>query len=388
MMRHAASVVAIAAVLTVGGGRALAQSSGDATSVEAPGESHHPTDYAGNEKVAGGHDMAMPAGLGALQIRGFNDIDYHVAQGGGTPNTFSVGQLDLFLSSRLNATLNVVSEFVVEAGSDNAVGVDLERMLVQYSPSDYFTIAAGRFHTAIGYYNAAYHHGNWFQTAVGRPFVYRFEDDGGILPVHGVGLTAQGQIPSGLLGLRYVVELSNGRRSRSATGEAVQSVSDENGRKAVNVGLTARPAWLPGLQAGVSIYRDRLVPAGRAPVGETIAVAHVVYETPAFEALNEVIVMRHSPEDGGAALSTTSVYSQVSPRIGRAHPFVRFEYLDVPAAERDALLASYAGRSYGPSAGIRVDVADAVAMKVQWDHLTGPVRNATNGVTAQVAFTF
>jgi len=36
-----------------------------------------------------------------------------------------------------------------------------------------------RYHTAIGYYNTAYHHSTWFQTTTGRPFLFEFEDKGG-----------------------------------------------------------------------------------------------------------------------------------------------------------------------------------------------------------------
>jgi hypothetical protein len=74
--------------------------------------------------------------------------------------------------------------------------------------------------------------------------------------------------------------------------------------------------------------------------------------------------------------------------LGRYHPYVRFEYLDVPEREFDPVLAADAGRSYGPSFGIRFDAAAAVALKLQYSRLTGPVRNQTNGLTAQVAFTF
>ena len=172
------------------------------------------------------HDMSAAAGLGELRIRGFNDINFRAFQDGHAPNTFTIGQLDLFLSSRLTSVVNVIGEVVVEAGDDNAIGVDLERMLLQYAPNDRFSIGAGRYHTAIGYYNATYHHGNWFQTAIGRPFIFRFEDDGGILPVHGVGITVQGQIPSGRAGLKYVAEIGNGRRSRTPSDEAVQNVAD------------------------------------------------------------------------------------------------------------------------------------------------------------------
>src|SRR5205807_2958732 len=132
---------------------------------------------------------------------------------------------------------------VVEAGPGNAVGVDVERMLLEYSHSDYFNLAVGRYHTAIGYYNTAYHHSTWFQTTTGRPFLFEFEDKGGPLPIHNVGVSLSGRIPSGTVGLHYVVEVGNGRASRSylpplgQTATAVQNYVDENTHKAINVAI-------------------------------------------------------------------------------------------------------------------------------------------------------
>ncbi len=331
-------------------------------------------------------DVIAPAGLGALQIRGFSDLDFHAAQAGDQPNTFSLGQLDLFLSSRLGTDFSTVGEVVFEAGENNAIGIDVERILLQYSPSDMFNVAAGRYHTGIGYYNAAYHHGNWFQTAIGRPFIFRFEDDGGILPVHGVGLTAQGRIPSGGAGLRYLAEISNGRGTRLPGDEPVQNVVDENGGKAVNLALLARPASLPGLQAGFSVYRDRLRPAQAPSIAETIMAAHVVYQSPVFEQLNEAIFIRHAPADASRVTTTTSAYSQISRQFGRYRPYFRYEYLDVPAM--DGVFGDDIGRLYGPSVGVKYDAAAPVALKLQYDRLTGRARSRTNGLTAQLAFTF
>ena len=97
----------------------------------------------------------------------------------------------------------------------------------------------GRYHTSIGYYNTAYHHGKWFQTAVGRPFLFRFEDEGGILPIHNVGVSVQGRIPSGKLGLNYVAEMGNGRTSRSLDLSPVQNVVSEKNGKSINLALIA-----------------------------------------------------------------------------------------------------------------------------------------------------
>lgn len=337
------------------------------------------------QQAEGMRDMLSPLGLGALQIRGFNDVDFHAFRDGST-NTFSLGQLDLFLSSRLASDFNTVGEIVFEANDRNEFGVDVERLLLQYSPNDRFTVGAGRFHTAIGFYNTAYHHGNWFQTATGRPFIFRFEDGGGILPVHGVGVTAQGDIPSGGAGLKYVAEIANGRRSRSPDDEPVQNVEDENAHKAVNFALLAKPTQFPGLQAGISVYRDRLEPAAKPTIAETIVAAHLVYQIPIFESLNEAIFIRHTPADTGLATTTSSFYSQISRGFGRIRPYFRYEYLDVP--EDDLVFSSDMGRSYGPTFGLRFDAAPPVAVKLEYVRLTGGIRTQTNGLTIQLGFAF
>ena len=82
---------------------------------------------------------------------------------------------------------------------------------MNYHASPYFNFGVGRFHTSIGYYNTAFHQGEWFQTAIGRPFMYQFDDTGGPLPLQEVGVSTSGILPSGKLGLHYVVEAGNGR---------------------------------------------------------------------------------------------------------------------------------------------------------------------------------
>ena len=73
---------------------------------------------------------------------------------------------------------------------DNEAVLDPERIQVRWAPSTLFSLTAGRMHTPLGYWNETFHHGTWFQTTAARPLLYEFEDDGGILPVHMVGLQA------------------------------------------------------------------------------------------------------------------------------------------------------------------------------------------------------
>jgi hypothetical protein len=320
-----------------------------------------------------------------MKINGFTDIQYHVSNRDGDKNAFAIGQFDLSITSRLSEKLSMLAELNFEAGDDNKFGVDLERMLLQYSPNDHLKLNFGRYHTAIGFYNTAYHHGSWFQTTIDRPFIFAFEDEGGILPVHNVGLSASGQIPSGRLGLRYIAEIGNGRTSRAPLDESVQDVVDENNGKAVNLGLIARPDWMPGLQAGISVYRDRLAPEGLPKMGQTIMAVHVVYLGRAFEMLNEGIVVRHVTTGTQRTYNTTSFYTQMARKFGDLQPYVRYQFVNAPASEP---IFKDLGRRNGPSLGLRYDVSEYAAFKVQYDREERRGLRGVNKLGMQLAFTF
>ncbi|HEV8487304.1 MAG TPA: hypothetical protein VGV87_27395 [Blastocatellia bacterium] len=321
----------------------------------------------------------------ALQIRGFSDVTFHASDLRGDKQSFAIGQFDLFITSRLSEKLSVLAELVLEANDRNEFGFEAERMLLSYRPSDYFNVAFGRYHTAIGYYNAAYHHGTWFQTATGRPFIFQFEDEGGILPIHNVGISANGRIPSGKLGLQYVAEIGNGRARRSPLVEPVQNSVDENRGKAVNLGLSARPDWAPGLQAGFSIYRDALSPEGLPRFRETIGAAHVVYTNSTYELLNEALLVRHTPKGSGRPFNTAGFYTQISRKFDKARPYFRYQYVNSPDGEP---ILGDVGRVNGPSLGLRYDVSEFAAFKLQYDRTGRRALEPFNGLTLQLAFTF
>ena len=326
------------------------------------------------------HGLVAPG----LQIRGFADVGFGASNEKGTTNSFGLGQIDLFMTSRLSENISALGELVFESGDDNKIGADFERMLIQYAPSDYFRLGVGRYHTSIGYYNTAYHHGTWFQTAIGRPFLFRFEDEGGVLPIHNVGLTATGRVPSGRLGLSYVVELGNGR-AYSKDAEAVQNVHDENNGKALNVGMKVRPDRIPGFQAGFSWYRDRLTPSESSPVNEGIAAAHVVYDVSSWNLLVEGVLLRHSPINSRRTFNTPAFYSQVSRHFGKQEPYFRYEYMN--ALRSDPILAGV-GLRHWASAGIKHAVGEFSAIKFEYQRQLRSGQKDIHSLQTQLAFTF
>jgi hypothetical protein len=331
-----------------------------------------------------------------LRIRGFGDISLHGGTAQGETTSFSLGQLDLFVTSDVSDRFKFLSEIVFEAGPDNIYGqttgglnsfsVDVERYLLQYSHNDYFKISAGRGHTAIGYYNTAYHHSSWLQTTTGRPFLFQFEDRGGILPIHMVGASVSGQVPSGSLGLHYVAEVGNGRASRAPlVEEPVQNEIDDESHKAFNVAMFARPEAIPGLQAGLSFYRDILAPLHQPRVGESILAGHIILERPKYEWLNEALLDRHTVEGTSLVYNTPGFYSQISKQFGAYRPYFRYQYVNAP--NNEPIFPDVQLRA-GPSAGLRFDASESVALKFQYDYTFLRNQPGVNDLELQLGFTF
>jgi hypothetical protein len=340
------------------------------------------TDLPKSEKQSGpleqAHEMSEPDHMDVsktlLNIRGFGDFGLYGGNQTGQTTSFSLGQLNLFITSNLAERFRFLTELVFEVHQDNDFEEDLERVLLEYSVNDYFKLSAGRYHTSIGYYNTAYHHATWFQTTTERPFIFEYEDEGGILPIHNVGVVASGQIPSGRLGLHYVAEVGNGRASIPKV-EPVQNYVDENTHKSLNVAVFARPDALPGLQVGFSTYRDVLFPANSPRIGETIMDGYVVLTRPKFEWLNESVLIRHAPL-GGRVFNTPAFYTQISERFGLYRPYFRYQYINASSEEP---VFPQVGLRTGPSAGVRFDPTRSVALKLQYDYTVLQRQQPING---------
>ena len=361
--------------------------------------------------AGGGPDAARAESFPKLSFHGFGNVDYTLnntvgANGRAARNTFALGQLDFFVTSQLSDTISILGEVVMEAGGDNSMGIDLERLLFKWKPNDYLNLDVGRYHTSVGYYNTAYHHGTWFQTAVGRPQFLDFEDGGGIIPAHNVGIHVNGDVPSGSLGLGYILELGNGRAYNEANPGAVQNIVDGSKYKAFNVAFIARPEALPGFQMGAGLYHDTLSPvlaAGTAlaPVARTDELmfhAHAIYKGGPWEYLSEGYLVRHRTK-GDSAHHTPAGFGQVAYKFDSLTPFLRLTYVNAIAADQAWPVIGSHGLRWGPGVGIRWDFSTLAAFKLQYDHIYTHVSKTSDpasvdfkgwnsSFTAQIAFTF
>jgi hypothetical protein len=325
----------------------------------------------------------------SLQIRGFGDVDFQGTDQKGSTSGFSLGQLDLHFASPLSRKISYFGEVTFTA-QPNTYELNVERSFVRFDYNDYFKISFGKFHTPIGYWNTAYHHGAWLQTTIIRPQMIKF--GGAFTPVHIAGLQAEGSIPSGGLGLRYSLALGNGR---NATFSKAGDSGDVNNNRAWLAQLSAQPSRLYGLELGGSYYHDELTPKPGVNFREWIAGGYVSWTKGRPELLAEYENVHHTSLETSLTFNTTGYYAQVAYRLpwqeNKWKPYYRFEYIHRPNQEPvwDITGTSSVEDLVGSLVGVRWDITNFACFKGEYRKF----RQATgtpsvNGAFFQSAFTF
>ena len=325
----------------------------------------------------------------SLQIRGFGDIDFAATDQAGSRSGFNLGQVVLHFVSPLSQKVSYFGEVSFTA-SPAGYNVNVERSIIRYDYNDYFKMSFGKYHTPVSYWNTAFHHGAWLQTTIARPEMVRV--GGSFIPIHFVGLQAEGNVPSGGLGLGYSLGLGNGRSSiLSQAGDS----GDSNSNRSWVATLFARPARLYGLQVGGSYYRDKLTPNAGVKFDEWIASAHVVWAKQHPELLAEVANVHHRDPASLQTFNTTAYYVQVAYRFpwqdNKWKPYYRFEYIHRPQFEPvwDITGTPSLADLVGSTVGLRYDITNYAAFKGEYRHnRTGVGEPVINGAFFQTAFTF
>jgi hypothetical protein len=320
----------------------------------------------------------------AVEVFGFADFNEFSTKRPGVADGFRSGQLAGHVSAELTSRLS----FFTEASASATTGpfnLEIERAILRYDFGDFLKISAGRYHTPISYWNTAYHHGQWLQTTANRPEMIKF--GGTFLPVHFVGLLAEGAIGSGGLGLRYDAGVGNGRGTNIARGG---DAGDVNTNRAWTVGLTVRPAALRHLQVGGAAYVDRVWPAPPAPrVRERIFTGHLVWGSERPELIAEYANARHEPEGAGATAHSEAGYVQLAYRLpGTADafkPYGRAERVVVGTADP---LITAASNYTALIAGLRWDFAPVAALKAEYRREKANSTIGYDTFVIQAAFTF
>lgn len=323
----------------------------------------------------------------SLQIRGFGDVDFSATDQKGATSGFNLGQLDLHLASALSRKVTYFGELTFNA-QPSGYTLEVERSIIRYDYNDFFKLSFGRYHTPIGYWNTAYHHGAWLQTTISRPEMVKI--GGTFIPVHFVGFLAEGNIPSGGAGLSYNFGVGNGRGSTiSRPGDA----GDNNNNRAWVANIYSRPAKLYGLQMGVSLYRDKVTLPLIGPNGnefrEWISAAHVVWTKESPEFLAEIANVHHRSVLTNAVTNNTAFYAQIGYRLPwfekSLKPYYRFEHTHTPLSEQVLTNLDLVQSIVG----LRYDISNYAAFKSEYRNFRRqPGEPRVSGLFLQTDFTF
>lgn len=324
--------------------------------------------------------------LGSLH--GFADVGAGVASGGGASG-FTNGSVDFYLTPQLSPRLKSLIELVFEYDSDGALMVDLERLQVGYSVGDAGAVWLGRFHTPIGFWNTAYHHGTQIQTSVTRPRFIDFEDAGGTLPVHTVGTLFTGSRRAGPGRVFYDLFVGNAQRIIDGTLDP-QNVAGANNAFGGGFNVAYRhgttDAWP---RIGVHVYRTS---SGRQEDASSIPArfigAYVARESETWEVLGEYYRFSDPGRVPGNGPRSWAGFLQVATPIGAAAPYLRFERLSVGGSER-FLISQTSGTAYRRAvAGLRFDLTPTAALKVEVSRDRSDDTGSETGARLQWAIRF
>lgn len=259
----------------------------------------------------------------------FGDVNYLTNSREKENKTFSLGTISLYATGDNNDRLNFLFEMVIEELNDRAV-VDFERLWVGYTFDDLLIARAGRFHTALGYWNTEYHHGKYLFLSVDRPFFLEFEDIGGVIPTHIVGLEFAGAKKAGEGKFKYVFELGNGPGFETDDDGLAprdqelipNALSDNNDEKQFALRLVLDSVLAKGLSFGVFGTKYKVEnPLKTISVSETIYGVDAHYVKGDLDLLGEYFRFENSNKDADA------YYAQAAYAIGKFTPYLRHERL-------------------------------------------------------------
>jgi hypothetical protein len=321
---------------------------------------------------------SIPAAAQQTQIRGFTDVTYRAGGKGTAPNDFGLGQFDLYITSKLSKDFHFLGETVFEY--DEEFLVDVERVIITYAPTSLFNVGVGKHHTPIGYWNNAYHHGAVLQPTIERPLMFKFEDEGGVFPIHTTGMLVSGR-DIGPAHLGYDVLVGNGLGSTP--------ISDDNPRKSVTLELRSQVTSF--LEVGVSGYDDRAtrgtvnlagdsLPAG---MSQRMVGGYVSFLGSQYELIGEYQrVMNHL--EASAVEHTDAGYVYAGRRFGSFVPYVRYDRINYPRIDPFFVTDD---ASMG-LVGARYDFAATGTVKLEARQRELATLGRTREIVAQVAIGF
>jgi hypothetical protein len=306
-----------------------------------------------------------------IPLRGFADVGYS-QRSGARQKGFNVGSLDLYLTPSFGNGFRGLAELIFETGSGGGLATDLERLQLGYDVNDSLTLWVGRFHTPFGYWNNAFHHGAQIQTSIMRPRFIAFEDSGGVLPAHSVGIWGTGKTDLALGKLTYNGYVANAQaiELRDGLGSGVLNPNTRgapNGRATIGASLGIQFAGaLKGLETGVHWLKGSIDDDSAVINRSRVAMygGYLAYDENDWEIIAETYQFRN--RSTGKSFSSDASFVQVGHTLGAFTLFgrvenARFDQADPYFGQQEN------GRSYSRlSTGLKFDLTPTAAFKLEF----------------------
>lgn len=311
-----------------------------------------------------------------LPLHGFADVGFVRTSKDidGRKSGFALGNLDFYMTPEFGDRIKSLFELTFEFNEKGeGVATDLERLQLGYTVSDGLTLWAGRVHTPYGYWNTAYHHGAQLQPSILRPKMIAFEDQGGILPAHTVGVMASGSTKVNGGRVEYDAIIGNGSRIVGEAGDMTLDFNagkDDNSNKAIGGNLRYRFGGdLDGLTVGVHTLNQEVQQEGSNNRTKfNMYGAFLAIDSDNWESIGEYYRFNNKDLSGNTGSHTSwAAFGHVGYRMSDAvMPYIRFEKTSLDQTDNYfAALAS--GRSYNRQLfGLRYNLSPVSALKFEF----------------------
>jgi len=276
----------------------------------------------------------------AVEFGIFGDVNYMDSDAKGATNAFSIGPLDLYAMQSIDDKTRAFIEIVFENDGEGFV-LDIERLWIKRALTDEVNVGAGRFHSPLGYWNTNFHHGALLQDTVSRPGFLEYEDGASaILPLHYVGLEADGSIEMGAGELGYTVFVGNGPSYDTSGGFGmgeidINNISDSNRAKSPGFRVTYATDAYP-VQVGVfGMLNDVAESGAGVSYGSTLVKQSIFgldlkYSGEHLDVMGEYYNLKNDDKVGTAGSHTgTAYYLQFGYQLTEViKPVYRYESLE------------------------------------------------------------
>jgi hypothetical protein len=308
-----------------------------------------------------------------LPIHGFADVNV------GNHNLYfpyakgtNVGSLDFYLAPRLGDRVVSLAELIFETGPDGHVGTDLERFQIGYQFNDQATVWVGRFHTPYGYVNTALHHGVWLADALRRPKFVNFEDKGGVMPSHTVGVWVTGAQREGDGKFLYDFYVGNGQQIQGGTLD-MQTGGNEHGAAIAGTRLSYQFAGAAdGLLVGVNGFTDKVNDdraTNPALIRLNMVGAYAVYDTDIWEHIIEAYSFHDKNLNGPPGTHRSEAwFAQFAYRAPWGVPYIRYERAMLDQTDAYFNEQTFGASYYRSALGVRFDINAKSSVKFEVAH--------------------